>query len=303
MAVPFDLARLEVSGAPVPIVEGVSGPFGVSNSGSLVHAPGQAGAEPRSLVWVDRKGTAKPLAAPAAKPDKPAPAAKPEEKKEEPAAGAEPGAGEPKADEAEKKPEPEKKPAAPQPLRFDAEDAYLRVRRLTSSRGSEGDLAMTPGGDRIIFAAPADEGPASLVSVEHKGGDRKVIVAGPVSGVGVSLTGDRVAFVKSGGANTAPKSGGKVDTWAIEAQHSAGTSTPTAVITQSGEKLSGKYTGSYGESDLVGSIKGTEFTFTVEIGTEQKVKVVYTGTLSGDTIKGNLTMGEIGEGTFTGKRK
>jgi len=92
-------------------------------------------------------------------------------------------------------------------------------------------------------------------------------------------------------------------TWAIEAHHSAGTSTPTATITQTGEKLTGKYIGSYGESVLTGTIKGQEFTFTVEIGTEQKVEVVYTGTLDGDTIKGSLTMGEMGEGTFTGKRK
>jgi hypothetical protein len=92
-------------------------------------------------------------------------------------------------------------------------------------------------------------------------------------------------------------------TWLIEANHSAGTSTPTAMITQTGEKLSGKYVGSYGEAPLTGTIKGSEFTFTVEIGTEQKVAVVYTGTLDGDTIKGSLTMGEMGEGTFTGKRK
>ena len=92
-------------------------------------------------------------------------------------------------------------------------------------------------------------------------------------------------------------------TWAIEAQHSAGTSTPTATITQTGDRLTGRYVGSYGESTLTGRIKGEEFTFTVEIGTEQKVEVVYTGTLSGDTIKGSLTMGEMGEGTFTGKRK
>jgi len=92
-------------------------------------------------------------------------------------------------------------------------------------------------------------------------------------------------------------------TWAFEVQHSAGTSTPTVTITQTGEKLSGKYVGSYGESVLTGSIKGAEFTFSVEIGTEQKVTVVYAGTLAGDTVKGSLTMGEMGEGTFTGKRK
>jgi len=41
----------------------------------------------------------------------------------------------------------------------------------------------------------------------------------------------------------------------------------------------------------------------VEIGTEQKVEVVYTGTLDGNSIRGAMTMGEMGEGTFTGKRK
>ena len=92
-------------------------------------------------------------------------------------------------------------------------------------------------------------------------------------------------------------------TWAFEVHHSAGTSTPTVTITQTGEKLAGKYVGSYGESELTGSIKGTEFRFSVEIGTEQKVTVVYTGTLDGDTVKGAMTMGEMGEGTFTGKRK
>lgn len=92
-------------------------------------------------------------------------------------------------------------------------------------------------------------------------------------------------------------------TWAFEVHHSAGVSTPTVTITQTGEKLAGKYVGSYGESELTGSIKGADFTFTVEIGTEQKVRAVYNGTLDGNSVKGSLTMGEMGEGTFTGKRK
>ena len=93
-------------------------------------------------------------------------------------------------------------------------------------------------------------------------------------------------------------------TWVLETHHSAGVSTPTVTITQTGEKLTGKYIGSYGESELTGSIKDNkEFTFTVVIGTEQTVEVVYTGTLDGNTVKGALTMGEMGEGTFTGKRK
>lgn len=92
-------------------------------------------------------------------------------------------------------------------------------------------------------------------------------------------------------------------TWAFEVHHSAGVSTPTVTITQKGEKLAGKYVGSYGESVLTGSMNGIDFTFSVEIGAEQKITVVYTGTLEGDSVKGSLTMGEMGEGTFTGKRR
>ncbi len=92
-------------------------------------------------------------------------------------------------------------------------------------------------------------------------------------------------------------------TWAFEVHHSAGVSTPTVTITQTGEKLAGKYASSYGQFELTGSIEGAEFTFSVEVGTEQPVRLVYTGELDGDSVRGNVTMGEMGEGTFTGKRK
>jgi serine/threonine-protein kinase len=61
VAVPFDLARLEVTGEPVPIVEGVRQTRGdrvdysVSQEGTLVYVPGQTVAE-NTLVWVDREG-------------------------------------------------------------------------------------------------------------------------------------------------------------------------------------------------------------------------------------------------------
>lgn len=168
-------------------------------------------------------------------------------------------------------------------------------------------------GDVPLSAEVKDKGVTIYATVQTNNGALQIVMTGTVDGDSMKGTVDfggrgSAEWGATRAASAAQPSQDKpaptmTGTWAIEAQHSAGTSTPTAVITQSGEKLSGKYTGSYGESDLVGNIKGTEFTFTVEIGTEQKVKVVYTGTLSGDTIKGNLTMGEIGEGTFTGKRK
>ncbi|MDA2933702.1 serine/threonine-protein kinase [Acidobacteria bacterium AH-259-D05] len=71
LAVPFDVEHLEVTGAPVPIVEGVlqsaaSGlaQFSFSDLGALVYVPGGTGTGLSRLVWVDRQGTAEPLAAP-----------------------------------------------------------------------------------------------------------------------------------------------------------------------------------------------------------------------------------------------
>ena len=167
-------------------------------------------------------------------------------------------------------------------------------------------------GDVPVSAEVKDKGVTIYAAIQTNNGSLNIVMTGTVDGD--SMRGS----VDFGGRGTADWSAKRTasaqppqdkpaatmtGTWAIEAQHSAGTSTPTVIITQTGEKLSGKYQSTYGEAELVGSIKGADFSFTVELGAEQKVKVVYTGTLSGDTIKGNLTLGEMGEGTFVGKRK
>ena len=72
-AVRFDLARLAVSGDPVPVVDQVmtfgtgAGLFEVSRNGTLVFVAGGAAngmGTPRSLVWVDRRGKEEPIPAP-----------------------------------------------------------------------------------------------------------------------------------------------------------------------------------------------------------------------------------------------
>jgi serine/threonine-protein kinase len=67
----FDLAKLEVVGDPVPIVDHVMvAPGGavnytVSRSGTLVYVPGEASLRvARSLIWVDRKGRETPINTP-----------------------------------------------------------------------------------------------------------------------------------------------------------------------------------------------------------------------------------------------
>jgi eukaryotic-like serine/threonine-protein kinase len=72
MAMPFDSQRLAVTGAAVPMVEGVlqspvtgAAQYSISASGSLVYVSGGVQATQLRLVWVNRNGAEQPLAAPA----------------------------------------------------------------------------------------------------------------------------------------------------------------------------------------------------------------------------------------------
>ena len=69
LAAPFDVRRLEVTGAPVPVIEGALSPqgaaqFAISRNGSLIYIPGDVAQLGRELVWVDRKGMIRSLPAP-----------------------------------------------------------------------------------------------------------------------------------------------------------------------------------------------------------------------------------------------
>ena len=67
-AMPFDAERIEPTGEPTPVIEGVratgigAGLFSVADDGSLVYVPGGAAAAESMLVWVDRQGVEQPVA-------------------------------------------------------------------------------------------------------------------------------------------------------------------------------------------------------------------------------------------------
>jgi tricorn protease len=160
-------------------------------------------AKKRKPLGVDEPAGRRPAAArdPAPRPDAPQPPPAQDEKKiDEP------------AEEPKTAPEVKK----PDPLKFDTDDAYLRIRPVVSMPGGVGAIETTPGGDRVIFRASV-EGSPSLFSVDYRGRDRKTISAGAASGVSVSLTGDRVVFVSAGEASVGRPGGGEVEKMAIDA--------------------------------------------------------------------------------------
>jgi hypothetical protein len=92
--------------------------------------------------------------------------------------------------------------------------------------------------------------------------------------------------------------------WLFEVTTAAGSGTPAVTFNQSGETLTGQYSGQLGEAPLSGTLKGSALTFSFDIAVQDtKLHVVYTGTAAKDALKGTVTLGELGEGTFTARRK
>lgn len=143
------------------------------------------------------------------------------EVKEGSGADAPAGGGEPPADGAKEGAEPAadatKAAKKEKPAVLSLDDAYLRVRRITTLPGGESQLEMTPGGDRIIFAgdgrtdrdAETPAGPTgSLLSVKWDGSDQKRLgAAGSVQQI--TLTGDKVLVLREGGLSTVGPGGGE----------------------------------------------------------------------------------------------
>jgi hypothetical protein len=92
--------------------------------------------------------------------------------------------------------------------------------------------------------------------------------------------------------------------WAFTVETSAGAGAPTFTFKQDGEKLTGHYTGTFGEADLTGTVKGADITFAFTVDAQgTALKETYTGTVDKDTMKGTLVIEGVGEGTFTAKRQ
>jgi len=92
--------------------------------------------------------------------------------------------------------------------------------------------------------------------------------------------------------------------WAFEVQTDAGSGSPTFVLKQTGDKVTGKYKGVLGEADVSGTVSGKTFKLTFS-GDAQgtAVTVTYDGEFeSATSVKGKLDLGGMATGTFTGKK-
>ncbi|HEY0799437.1 MAG TPA: hypothetical protein VGD54_01235 [Steroidobacteraceae bacterium] len=93
-------------------------------------------------------------------------------------------------------------------------------------------------------------------------------------------------------------------TWIMAVETSAGSGSPTFILVQKGESLSGSYKGQLGEAQVTGTVKGDEVTIEYKVdGQAGSLAVKYSGKTDGKTMSGKVSLGQLGEGTFTGAKQ
>ena len=89
--------------------------------------------------------------------------------------------------------------------------------------------------------------------------------------------------------------------WRMSLQMEVGTATPLLELVEKDGKLSGTYTGRYGESPVEGTVEGKKLAFTVAMST---TSLAFRGEIKDDgTLAGTATFGEIGDVKWTAARE
>jgi hypothetical protein len=92
--------------------------------------------------------------------------------------------------------------------------------------------------------------------------------------------------------------------WIFQVELDAGGGTPTVTIAQDGEELTGRYeSAQLGNSDMTGTIEGSEFVLTFAVSMEGlPLTVTLNGTVEGpEELRGTFDLGGFAAGTFTGR--
>lgn len=137
-------------------------------------------------------------------------------------------------------------------------------------------------------------------------GDWSAVRHTAASGAAPSATPAASAAPAPAPAAAASASGVDVSgSWLFAVETGAGSGQPTFTFKQDGQKLTGTYSGAFGQATLTGTLKGSDvsFSFTAEAG-GQSAEITYSGKLvTKDSMQGIVKLGGFGDGTWVGKRQ
>ncbi|MGH9763358.1 MAG: hypothetical protein ACREDR_29070 [Blastocatellia bacterium] len=204
---------------------------------------------------------------------------------------------------------------------------------VTSPRGTTNPtLTLKADGDKLTGTLKGQRGEIPVTgtingsdikmtySVKFQDNDLAITLTGKVSGDSMKGDADFGGFAQgdwsgkrhtgeaAAAAPAAAATSGKVDVtgnWVFEVETDQGSGTPSFTFKQDGEKLTGTYSGAFGEAPLQGTLKGDAISFTIKLNVQGNDAVAeYTGTIDGkDSMKGKMKVGDAVSGTWTGKRK
>ncbi|HSF44858.1 MAG TPA: hypothetical protein VLA58_02570 [Chitinophagaceae bacterium] len=107
-----------------------------------------------------------------------------------------------------------------------------------------------------------------------------------------------LAFCGAGLAQSHAKVEGK---WLMNVETSMGSGSPTFVLKHTNDTtVTGTYTGALGEAEVRGTVNANKIRLEFSI---QGNLIEYAGTVDGDSMKGTVKLGTMGEGSFAGKRE
>jgi hypothetical protein len=182
------------------------------------------------------------------------------------------------------------------------------ARLVGTLSGQQGDMRVEAGlkenAVTIWFTVPTQNGPTAITMVGTLEGD---VIKGSADLGGGSQAAWTATRTPAGTSAAASRTDSHVDvtgTWTMAVETGAGSGTPTVVLKQDGETLTGQYSGQLGEAAVTGTIKGTAVDFGFDISVQGTAfHVTYVGTADSSSMKGAVKLGDLGEGTFTGRKK
>jgi hypothetical protein len=108
-------------------------------------------------------------------------------------------------------------------------------------------------------------------------------------------------------AQTPAKAAAVAGKWTVSLETESFTATSALEFKQDGEKLTGTYTSTrYGATPLQGTIKDRAIEFTFKLNADgTDVPMAFKGEVAADgqTMKGRMSIAEMGDGTWTAKKE
>lgn len=164
----------------------------------------------------------------------------------------------------------------------------------------------------ISFTMQGQNGPMAIELNATQDGDSlkgTTMAAGSPAGEWTA-TREKAATTSSSSApattTTAAAPASLTGTWNVSLELPNINATPTLVLKQEGEKLTGEYVSQqYGKFPLTGSVKGSDVTITFAMNVEgTALNVVYAGKIDKDgNIAGTVNLGDMMNGTFAATRQ